>query len=62
VPALAPGRRIVVDLLAADEIDLSVQARFVDVGSATAAPEDPPPGDLIAGDEGEEALAEPTLR
>src|SRR5690606_34482109 len=33
MPALAPGRRIVVELLATDEVDLSVQARFVDVGA-----------------------------
>ncbi len=56
MPALAPGRRIVVDLLATDEIDLSVQARFVDVGNAPAAPDDP----SIDG-EGEDAVVEPAL-
>ncbi|HEY0877169.1 MAG TPA: RNB domain-containing ribonuclease [Zeimonas sp.] len=56
MPALAPGRRIVVELLATDEIDLSVQARFVEIGAAA-----PAQDDLAAGDEGEDALAEPAL-
>jgi len=34
-PTIAPGRRIVVDLLATDEIDLSVEARFVELGAVT---------------------------
>ena len=34
MPMLAPGRRFVADLLATDEIDLSVQARFVEAEPA----------------------------
>jgi len=34
MPALASGRRIVVDLSEHDEVDLSVQARFIEVSSA----------------------------
>lgn len=34
LPPLAPGRRIVVDILATDEVDLSVQARFVEAAAA----------------------------
>src|SRR5690606_18285994 len=37
LPALAPGRSIVVDLLATDEIELSVDARFVEVAAVPAA-------------------------
>jgi len=33
-PAIAPGRHVVVDLLATDELDLSVEARFVEFGAA----------------------------
>ncbi len=35
LPAVAPGRRIVVDLSDPDEVDLSVQARFVSLSSET---------------------------
>lgn len=35
LPAVAPGRRIVVDLSDPDEVDLSVQARFVALSSET---------------------------
>jgi len=35
MPALAAGRRIVVDLSEHDEVDLSVQARFVEISAAT---------------------------
>jgi hypothetical protein len=35
---LAPGRRIVVDVLDTDEIDLSVSARFVEFAAETAEP------------------------
>jgi len=66
MPALAPGRRIVVELLATDEIDLSVQARFVDVGAAAAVADDVAVdaelGDGGGRDEGEDVLAEPALR
>lgn len=51
VPALSPGRAIVVDLLATDEIDLSVEARFVEVAAT------PPSGAGEALDD-EDALAE----
>jgi exoribonuclease-2 len=34
MPDVAPGRRIVVDLSDPDEVDLSIQARFVEVSSA----------------------------
>lgn len=54
--ALAPGRRIVVDLLATDEIDLSVQARFVEAGAPDVVSDE-----LAAGGEGEDALVEPAL-
>jgi len=37
LPLLAPGRRIVVELLATDEVDLSVEARFVELGSGSEA-------------------------
>jgi exoribonuclease-2 len=52
LPTIAPGRRIVVELLATDEVDLSIEARFVELGAAidATAAED-------AGD-GEDALAE----
>lgn len=56
MPALGPGRRIVVDLLATDEIDLSVQARFVEL-----AVEANGPNDLALGADGEAPLAEPAL-
>lgn len=36
-PEIAPGRHIVVDLLATDEVDLSVEARFVEFGAAPGA-------------------------
>jgi exoribonuclease-2 len=35
MPALASGRRIVVDLSEHDEVDLSVQARFIEVSTAS---------------------------
>lgn len=48
LPALAPGRRILVELSDPDEIDLSVQARFIDLSSSA---------ELEATDEsGEDAL------
>ncbi|NLD69389.1 MAG: RNB domain-containing ribonuclease, partial [Limnobacter sp.] len=34
LPLFAPGRRIVVDILGTDELDLSVEARFVEVAAA----------------------------
>ncbi len=34
LPMLAPGRRIVVELLATDEVDLSVEARFIETSMA----------------------------
>lgn len=37
LPVLAPGRRIVVDVLGTDEIDLSVDARFVEIAATPAA-------------------------
>ncbi|HVL58106.1 MAG TPA: RNB domain-containing ribonuclease [Burkholderiaceae bacterium] len=40
VPLLAPGRRIVVDVLECDLLELSVQARFVDVGAAEPVPDE----------------------
>lgn len=49
-PEIAPGRRLVVDLLAIDEVDLSVEARFVDFGAA--------PGADEPLDGGEDALVE----
>lgn len=51
LPALPPGRRIVVDIIATDEIDLSVQARFVEL--APTLPE--PASDGLNDDEAEEA-------
>ena len=51
LPPLSPGRRIVVDLLACDELDLSVQARFVEL--APAVPETEDAG--LTDDEAEEA-------
>lgn len=51
VPQLASGRRIVVDILERDEVDLSVQARFVELAGETPPPE---PGGLTA-DEADEA-------
>ena len=47
---MAPGRRIVVDLSDPDEVDLSVQARFVSLSSEMGADDLP----------GEEAPAEDT--
>jgi exoribonuclease-2 len=35
MPAIAPGRRIMVELNDPDEVDLSIQARFIEVSSAT---------------------------
>jgi exoribonuclease-2 len=32
-PQLPPGRRIVVDVLSRDEVDLSIEARFVDLAA-----------------------------
>lgn len=52
LPAVAPGRRLVVDLLATDEVDLSLEARFVEAGSATDASAI---GEVA---DGEDALAE----
>ncbi len=49
LPALAAGRRILVDILERDEVDLEVSARYVDV-----APEAPEPGGMGA-DEADEA-------
>jgi exoribonuclease-2 len=46
IPLLAPGRRIVADLLATDELDLSVEARFVEAE---------PAGSLFDADEREAA-------
>ena len=51
-PAIAPGRRVVVDLLATDEIDLSIEARFVELGAASDT------GEPL--DDGEDALVEQT--
>ncbi|MEN9316657.1 MAG: Exoribonuclease 2 [Pseudomonadota bacterium] len=51
VPQLASGRRIVVDVLERDEVDLTLQARFVEVAGETPAPET---GGLTA-DEADEA-------
>ncbi len=51
LPELAPGRRLVVELLATDEVDLSVEARFVETGPDDGAPAAEPPA------EGEDALA-----
>lgn len=48
-PAIAPGRRVVVDLLGTDELDLSVDARFVELGAA------PGPGEPV---DDEDALVE----
>lgn len=56
LPPLAPGRRVVVDILGTDEIDLSVDARFVELGAHA-----PPGADAVLDDEGEGVLAEPTL-
>lgn len=53
-PTLAPGRRIVVELLATDEIDLSVQARFVEVGAAGIEPDA-----FVADEEGDEGGEQP---
>jgi exoribonuclease-2 len=50
LPMLAPGRRIVVELLATDEVDLSVEARFVETSAAPSAAIDEAVG-------GEDALA-----
>jgi exoribonuclease-2 len=50
LPTVAPGRRIVVDLSDPDEVDLSVQARFVSLSSEMGADDLP----------GEEAPAEDT--
>jgi len=52
-PALAPGRRIVVDLLATDPVDLSLDARFVELGAAV---EPDAVGEIVR--DGEDALAE----
>ncbi|RPH67470.1 MAG: RNB domain-containing ribonuclease [Burkholderiales bacterium] len=54
VPMVAPGRRIVVDLVAVDEVDLSIEARFVELGTATEA------GSVDELTDGEDALAEQT--
>lgn len=37
LPMLAPGRQIVVDVLGTDEVDLTIDARFVEVGSTALA-------------------------
>ncbi|MGE3862298.1 MAG: RNB domain-containing ribonuclease [Burkholderiaceae bacterium] len=50
LPMLAPGRQIVVDVLGTDEVDLSIEARFVEVGSTALAADDL--------EEGDDALAE----
>ncbi len=52
-PAIAPGRHLVVDLLATDEVDLSIDARFVELGAATE-----PSGAEEPVADGEDALAE----
>ena len=51
LPTLSPGRRVLVDLLAIDEVDLSVQARYL---GPAAAPSEPTSGGLNA-DEADEA-------
>ncbi len=51
LPEVAPGRRIVVDLLSTDPLDLTLDARFASLGTGAEAAGDPP-GD------GEDALAE----
>ncbi len=61
MPALAPGRRIVVELLATDEIDLSVQARFIEAGTSAVAAQDVAIGDGgNDGEDGEDTLAAPS--
>jgi len=58
LPTVAPGRRIVVDLSDPDEVDLSVQARFVSLSSETDA-DDLPGEDAPAEDTPGTAPAEP---
>ncbi|MEZ5727907.1 MAG: RNB domain-containing ribonuclease [Burkholderiaceae bacterium] len=54
VPALAPGRRIVIELIGWDLVDLSVEARFIEVaGGALAEPDAPEMLALEAEGEGE---------
>lgn len=50
LPPLAPGRRILVDVLATDELDLSVQARFVELIEASVEAEQPGLNDEEAGE------------
>src|SRR5690606_4705191 len=70
LPLLAPGRRIVVELLATDEVDLSVEARFVELGSGSEALGedeeaigDETLGDGVVGDEmiGDEMIGDGTV-
>jgi exoribonuclease-2 len=51
LPALAAGRRILVDVLSTDEVELTLQARFVEV--APAVPETPAAG--LTDEEADEA-------
>ncbi len=51
LPTLSPGRRVLVDLLSIDEVDLSVQARYL---GPAATPAEPTSGGLNA-DEADEA-------
>jgi exoribonuclease-2 len=53
VPALAPGRQVLVDILERDELDLSVSARFVEALSTEA--EAPPVEPYLAEETAEEA-------
>ncbi len=61
MPALASGRRIVVDLSEHDEVDLSVQARFIEVSTASepdeTAIEPDEPDDSVPAPAGEPAQA-----
>ena len=51
VPQLAPGRRIVVDVLSRDEVELTLEARFVDLAGEPAEPQ----GGGLNSDEADEA-------
>jgi len=55
LPQLAPGRRIVVDILARDEVELSVQARFAGVAAEGVGPA---AGGLTAAEADEAEFAE----